>query len=69
MFFFFLLLGGGIIALGIYAVKHPDSWMFRRIGDDREPSEMGLSYTRFAGKVAVMTGVIIIVFGAQALFV
>jgi len=68
-FIFYLLLGSAVIALGIYAIKHPDSWVFRRIGDDREPSESYTSYLKFVGIITIGMGAIIILFGSQHLFI
>lgn len=67
MFFISLLLGIAVIAIGIYAIKNPYSWWFKRIGDDRDPSDMWIWYIRFAGKITIMLGVMIIVLGTQHL--
>ncbi|MEC0173189.1 hypothetical protein [Paenibacillus graminis] len=67
MFFFTLLLGSAVIALGIFAIRHPDSWWFKRIGDDSEPSEGWMGYIKFAGKITIGLGAMIIIFGAQYL--
>lgn len=67
MFVFTLLLGSAVIAHGIFAIKHPDSWWFKRIGDDREPSDSWISYIKFAGKITIGLGALIIISGAQYL--
>ncbi|NWL90373.1 hypothetical protein DMN77_22740 [Paenibacillus sp. 79R4] len=67
MFYFSLLLGIVAIAVGIYAIKNPYSWWFKRIGDDRDPSEARILYVKFAGKAVIMLGVIIIILGVQHL--
>lgn len=69
MFIFTLLLGSATIALGIFAIKHPDSWWFKRIGDDREPSDSWMGYIKFAGKLTIVLGAIISLLGVRFLFV
>lgn len=68
-FIFLLLLGSAVIALGIYAIKNPYSWLFRNLFDDREPSDFFISHTKFAGKITIGIGTFIILFGTQHLFV
>ncbi|GIP43290.1 hypothetical protein J45TS6_17490 [Paenibacillus sp. J45TS6] len=68
MFIFYFLMGVCVIALGILAIKRPDSWLFKRIGDDREPIDTWLSYVKFAGVISIIMGVIIIILGMQHLF-
>ncbi|OAB30212.1 hypothetical protein PMSD_20725 [Paenibacillus macquariensis subsp. defensor] len=68
-FIFNSLLGSAVIALGIYAIKNPYSWLFRNLFDDREPSDFFISYTKFAGKITIGMGAIIILFGSQHLFI
>ncbi|AJS59980.1 hypothetical protein [Paenibacillus sp. IHBB 10380] len=68
MFIFYFLLGSAVIALGIFAIKHPDSWWFKRIGDDRERSNMWISYIKFAGKITIGFGALIILLSTQHLF-
>lgn len=66
---FIIFLGFLIIAFGRFAIKNPDSWIFRRIGDDSEPSDDYLAYTRFGGVVSIMMGSVIIIFGIQHLLI
>ncbi len=68
MFVFYFLMSVCVIALGIFAMKRPDSWLFKRLGYDREPSDMWLSYVKFAGIISIIMGVIIIILGTQHLF-
>lgn len=68
MFIFYFLMGVCVIALGILAIKRPDSWLFKRIGYDKDPSDMWLSYVKFAGIISIIMGVIIIILGTQHLF-
>ncbi|OAB44508.1 hypothetical protein [Paenibacillus glacialis] len=69
MFIFNLLLGSAVIALGIFAIKHPDSWWFRNLFDDREPSDLLISYTKFAGKITIGIGAFIILISTQYVFI
>ncbi|WP_244563075.1 hypothetical protein [Paenibacillus uliginis] len=64
-----ILLGSAVITLGIYAIKRPESWWFRRIGDDSELSDLRIWYIKFAGKIAIGFGALIILLSAQHLFV
>ncbi|UNK19327.1 hypothetical protein MNQ98_04640 [Paenibacillus sp. N3/727] len=58
-----ILLGLAVIAVGLIANKNPESWLFRRIDDDFERSDVQLSYTRYGGVVCSMMGVVISMFG------
>jgi len=69
MFIFLLLFGSAVIAFGIYAIKNPYSWWFRNLFDDREPSDFSISNTKFAGKITIGVGVMIILFGSLHLFI
>jgi len=40
MFLFYLLLGIAVITFGIYVIRNPYSWWFKKISDDREPSDL-----------------------------
>jgi hypothetical protein len=56
-----ILLGIAVIALGLFAIKKPESWWFKRIGEDSEPSDANISLTRFGGVVTLIMGLIIFI--------
>lgn len=62
---FFMLLGIAVIALGLFAVKNPDSWWFRRIGDDSEPSDDDLECNRLRGAATMIVGIVVTVLSIQ----
>lgn len=68
-FFVGVLCGSGLVALGLHAIKRPDSGGFRRREEVGEPSDLRIWYIKFAGKVTIAFGVIVILLGAQFLFV
>lgn len=57
-----------VILLGVFAIKCPDSLLFRRFGDT-DPTDEYLASVRFRGKLIIGTGILIIVLGSQHLFV
>lgn len=69
MFISSFVLGTAIISLGTYAIKRPESRWFRRNGDDSELSDLGIWFIKFAGKIAIGFGALIILLSAQHLFV
>lgn len=60
---FILILGIAISTLGIYSIKKPNSWLFRRIGDDSETSDSQQTFNRDRGLVILIMGVIFLVGG------
>lgn len=63
-----MMLGLATIGLGIYTVKNPHSWLFKRLGDDSEPSEGYLQSIRFRGKLIVVIGVFACLMATQFFF-
>ena len=61
MLYMALFLSFALVATGIYAMKHPHSAWFRRIGDRDEPGEGRLAYIRFAGLFIVIVGLLMVV--------
>jgi len=55
-----IILGVAVTAFGIFAITRPTSWWFKRIGEDDDPSEDRLWWTRFAGLMTVIMGALII---------
>lgn len=66
-FIFIALMGMALIAIGIYAIRHPDSWWFRRSRDDIELSELRIWYLKFAGKMTIAFGALMILLSFQHL--
>ncbi|WP_195571512.1 hypothetical protein [Paenibacillus sp. 1001270B_150601_E10] len=52
-----MMLGLATIGLAIFTIKNPHSWLFKRLGDDSEPSNACLQSIRFRGKLLVAIGV------------
>ncbi|MDG0872130.1 hypothetical protein L5D93_06300 [Paenibacillus thiaminolyticus] len=58
------ILGAGLLALGLLAIKKPDAWTFKGILD--EPSdEDELLIIQIRGVVLIIAGTVIMVFGLQ----
>ncbi|OIB00728.1 hypothetical protein AK95_26570 [Paenibacillus sp. LC231] len=60
-------MGIAFIAIGLYAIRNPHSWWFRRTRDDIELSDLRIWYLKFAGKVAIAFGVVVILMSFQHL--
>lgn len=52
-----------LMALGLFAIKRPDSWWFKRLGDDSDPSESYTSYIKFIGLVISIFGLLVLTAG------
>ncbi|OMF79909.1 hypothetical protein [Paenibacillus glucanolyticus] len=66
-FIFTALIGIALITIGIYSIRHPDSWWFRRSRDDIELSDLRIWYLKFAGKMIIAFGALVILMSFQHL--
>ncbi|MGZ9587114.1 hypothetical protein [Paenibacillus marinisediminis] len=63
------MLGIVLVGVGLFGIKHPESWLFWNLIDDRERGDEHLAFTRSGGKLVIIMGVVIIGFGIQHLFI
>jgi uncharacterized protein YjeT (DUF2065 family) len=66
-FIFIAFIGIVLIAIGLYAIRNPHSWWFRRTRDDIELSDLRIWYLKFAGKMTIAFGVVVILMSFQHL--
>lgn len=57
------ILGAGLLALGLLAIKKPDAWIFKSIFDETSDDELLIIQIR--GVVGVIAGIVMMVFGLQ----
>ncbi|MFK4165256.1 hypothetical protein ACI2LM_03245 [Paenibacillus lautus] len=62
-----LFMGLVLTGIGIYAIRNPYSWWFRRSGDDTEPSDLRIWYLKLMGKVTMAFGALVILMSFQHL--
>lgn len=62
-----LFMGLALIGIGLYAIRTPYSWWFRRTRDDTEPSDLRIWYLKLLGKVTLAFAAIVILMSLQHL--
>ncbi|GGH23512.1 hypothetical protein [Paenibacillus segetis] len=58
-----IIFGLFIMAFGLFAIRKPDSWWFRRLGDDSDQSEERVSYLKIVGIPITIFGLLVIAAG------
>lgn len=66
-FIFTMFMGVALIGTGLYAIRNPYSWWFRRSRDDTEPSDLRIWYLKLMGKVTMAFGALVILMSFQHL--
>lgn len=59
------ILGAGLLALGLLAIKKPDAWIFKSIFDETSDDEMLIIQFQIRGVVGLIAGIVMMVFGLQ----
>lgn len=62
-----LFMGLALTGIGIYAIRNPYSWWFRRSRDDTEPSDLRIWYLKLMGKVTMAFDALVILMSFQHL--